>query len=134
MSVISWMAGLLYLPRIFVYHAEQIYKGVDDTSVFVVMEIKLYHFIMNKAMMATWVFGIILIFTPGIINFTQDYWFYVKFIFILALTIYHVWLGKRQDDFENGTNRLSSKTYRMLNEIPAVFMIIIVLMVVLKPF
>ncbi len=133
-SVISWMAGLLYLPRIFVYHAEQIDAGVADTSVFVVMERKLLKFIMNKAMIATWLFGILLIGTPGIIDFGSDIWFYVKLLSVIAMTLYHVWLAKRQKDFELGQNAVSSKTFRLLNEIPAVLMIIIVIMVVVKPF
>ena len=132
-SVISWMAGLLYLPRIFVYHAEQIQNGVEDTSVFVVMERKLFHFIMAKAMIATWIFGILLVLTPGIVDFSS-FWFYVKLVCVIAMTGYHEWLGKRQDDFEGGTNKLTSKTFRMLNEIPAVLMILIVIMVVVKPF
>ncbi len=134
MSLISWMAGLLYLPRIFVYHVEQLDKGAKETAVFEVMERKLYHFIMNYAMMASWLFGILLILTPGVISFSDSFWFHVKLVFVIALTAYHVWLGKRQDDFEAGTNRLTSRTYRLLNEVPAVFMIVIVIMVVVKPF
>jgi putative membrane protein len=133
-SVISWMAGLLYLPRLFVYHAEQIEKNAKEVAVFEVMEKKLFHFIMNKAMIASWVFGIILLLTPGIAGFGFSYWVYFKIICVLAMTIYHVWLGKRQNDFENGLNKLTSKTYRMLNEVPAVLMILIVILVIVKPF
>lgn len=132
-SVISWMAGLLYLPRLFVYHSEQIASGVTDTSVFMTMEQKLYHFIMNRAFVATWLFGLLLIGTPGVVDFSS-FWFWIKIAAVIGMSVYHVWLGKRQDDFERGENKISSKTYRLLNEVPAVLMVIIVIMVVVKPF
>ena len=128
------MAGLLYLPRLFVYHAEQLENNEIKTDVFEIMEKKLFHFIMNRAMIATWIFGILLLFTPGIAGFGSTFWIYAKLIFVVAMTAYHIWLGRRQDDFENGKNTISSKTYRLLNEVPAVFMIIIVILVVVKPF
>lgn len=133
MSVIAWMAGLLYLPRLFVYHAEQIEAGGQNTAVFVTMERKLYHFIMNQAIAATWIFGILLLITPGVIDFSSI-WIWVKIVMILAMSVFHVWLGKRQDEFERGENTRSSRTYRLLNEVPAVLMVIIVVMVVVKPF
>lgn len=132
-SVISWMAGLLYLPRVFVYHSEQIEAGAQDTSVFITMEKKLYHFIMNKAIGATWLFGILLILTPGIADFSS-FWFWIKIASVVAMSAFHIWLGRRQDEFERGENSLSSRTYRMINEIPAVLMVIIVVMVIVKPF
>ena len=128
------MAGLLYLPRLFVYHAEQLEKGGMDTSVFITMERKLLKFIMNKAMMATWIFGLLLVGTPGIVDLGQDFWFYGKFLFVVLMTAFHVWLSRCQKDFEAGQNQRSSRTYRMVNEIPAVFMVIIVALVVVKPF
>jgi len=130
----SWMAGLLYLPRIFVYHAEQIENNSQENDVFIVMERKLFHFIMNKAMLATWFFGLTLLVTPGIAGFGVSYWIYLKILCVIAMTGYHIWLGKRQDDFESGANTIASKTYRMLNEVPAVLMVLIVIFVVVKPF
>lgn len=127
------MAGLLYLPRIFVYHAEQIEAGKEDLSVFVTMEKKLFHFIMDKAIGATWLFGILLVLTPGVVDFSS-YWFWIKLVMVIAMSAFHVWLGRRQDEFEAGTNTRSSRTYRMLNEVPAVLMIFIVVLVIVKPF
>lgn len=127
------MAGLLYLPRIFVYHAEQIEAGKDDLEVFVTMERKLFHFIMDKAIGATWLFGVLLMLTPGVVDFSS-YWFWIKMSLVIAMSGFHFWLGRRQDDFENGVNSVSSRTFRMVNEIPAVIMIFVVVMVVVKPF
>jgi len=127
-SAISWMAGLLYLPRLFVYHADTEIREVSEQ--FKIMERRLYKFIMSPAMLATWFFGLLLAVTPGIV----DTWFIAKFIFVLGLTASHVWMGKRQKDFAGDENTLTSKTYRIMNEVPTVLMVFIVIVVVVKPF
>lgn len=128
MSVIAWMAGLFYLPRLFVYHVEQA-EGRD--AVFEMMEHKLLRVIMNPAMIATWVFGLCLVFTPGIVDWGAV-WPWVKGAAVLAMTWYHHWLARRRKDFVLGTNRFSGRQYRMMNEMPTVLMVIIVLAVVLR--
>lgn len=131
-SVICWMAGLLYLPRLFVNHVEQLgLEGVD--RIFLDMERKLLRIIMNPAMIATWFFGGMLLFTPGLVSFS-DYWIWAKLLMVLIISWYHHWLAARYKGFLAGTNRLSSKAYRLMNEVPTIAMIIIVLMVVIRPF
>ena len=131
-SVISWMAGLLYLPRLFVYHAEQD-AGHPHGALFEMMQVKLLRRIMNPAMIATWVFGLCLVFTPGIVDWSMI-WPWSKALCVLAMTWFHHWLGKRRKDFLNGTNTVSGRNYRMMNEVPTVLMIIIVISVVVRPF
>lgn len=131
-SVISWMAGLLYLPRLFVYHSST--NSSDVSEQFKIMEYKLFRFIMNPAMMSSWLFGILLFLTPGIVGLIGSFWFLVKFALVLAMTGSHVWMGRRVRDFAADRNRLSSRTYRFVNEVPTVLMIIIVILVVVKPF
>jgi len=133
-SVISWMAGLLYLPRIFVYHASGVEEGSGLSETFKVMERKLLRFIMNPAMVTTWLFGIALAFTPGVVNWGSDFWFYIKLVMILILSWYHHWLGKRRKEFLADRNTRSSRTYRLMNEVPTVLMIVVVIMVIVKPF
>lgn len=133
-SVISWMAGLLYLPRLFVYHADMSKEHINDVTILTRMEERLFHFIMQKAMMATWIFGILLILTPGVVDFSILSWFYIKLFMVILMTVCHVWLGRRQDDFEAGRNTLSSKNYRIINEVPTLLMVVIVIMVIVKPF
>lgn len=89
---------------------------------------------MNPAMMFTWFFGIVLVFTPNIIDFSSDIWFYTKLVMVLAMTWFHHWLGKRRKEFLADANTRSHKTYRMMNEVPTVLMIVIVIMVIVKPF
>lgn len=127
-SAISWMAGLLYLPRLFVYHADT--QSRDVSQQFKIMERRLYKYIMSPAMMATWVFGLLLAATPGIVGI----WFVLKFAFVLILTASHVWMGKRVKYFDDDQNLLTSKTYRIMNEVPTILMILIVVLVVVKPF
>lgn len=129
-SVIAWMAGLFYLPRLFVYHAEEAgTKGLDP--LFQTMERRLLRAIMNPAMVAVWVFGLALVFTPGIVDW-GSIWPWSKATAVLILTWYHHWLGWRRKDFMNGTNRLSGRQYRLMNEVPTVLMIVIVVSVVLR--
>lgn len=135
-SVITWMAGIFYLPRLFVYHVEGYRKqgvtaGSDMDLLFQHQERLLLRAIMNPAMIATWVFGLSLVFTPGIVDW-GTLWPWTKAAGVLALTWYHHWLGKRRKDFEAGTNRLSGRTYRMMNEVPTLLLLVIVFSVVLK--
>lgn len=131
MSVISWMAGLFYFPRLLVNHVEQSTPGDQVDAVLQKMEDKLYRIIMTPAMMATWGFGLVLVFTPGVIDWS-DMWPYFKTISVLGMTWFHIWLGKRKQDFVSGTNTISSKKYRLMNEVPTVLMVIIVFSVIFK--
>ena len=127
-AVISWMAGLLYLPRIFVYHAE----NINSSNIFKVMEKKLFYYIMTPAMILSWIFGLMLIFTLGFSVF-NELWIQLKLIFVILLTIYHFYLGKCVSNFVINQNNSSSKFYRIINEIPTILLIIIVFIVVFKP-
>ena len=131
-AVISWMAGLLYLPRIFVYHAENI-EDTNPSNIFKTMERKLFYYIMTPAMILSWIFGLILIFTLGFSVF-NELWIQLKLIFVILLTIYHFYLGKCVSNFVINENNNSSKFYRIINEIPTILLIIIVFIVVFKPF
>ena len=133
-AVISWMAGLLYLPRIFVYHSEaaQNNKSEDLMETFKVMERRLLVYIMNPAMIVSWIFGILLIHTIGMDNF-GSLWLQLKLVFVIILTIYHFFLFQCLRKFAENRNTYSSKFYRIINEIPTVLLIIIVLVVVFKP-
>ena len=130
-SVISWMAGLLYLPRIFVYHAE----NSDDrkiSDVFKVMEKKLYIYIMTPAMILSWLFGLLLIHSIGFQQLGQT-WMVLKIIFVIFLTLYHFYLGKTLNQFKFDQNTHSHKFYRLINEIPTILLILIVFVVIFKP-
>ena len=130
-AVISWMAGLLYLPRIFVYHTEnQSDKNISD--VFKTMERKLYFFIMTPAMLISWIFGILLI---GSIGFDQlsTYWLKTKLILVVLLTLYHFYLGNFLNKFKMDLNTKSSKFFRFFNEVPTILLILIIFIVVFKP-
>ena len=130
-SVISWMAGLLYLPRIFVYHAEN--KDNNNTSeVFKVMERKLYFYIMTPAMILSWVFGLVLIHSIGFQQLGQT-WMILKIVFVILLTTYHFYLGKTLNNFKVDQNNRSHKFYRLINEIPTILLILIVFVVIFKP-
>ncbi|WP_338549609.1 protoporphyrinogen oxidase HemJ [Roseovarius phycicola] len=131
MSVIAWMAGLFYLPRLFVYHVEQSEPGDSRDTVFQTMELKLLRVIMNPAMIATWVFGLLLLFTPGIVDWSAA-WPYVKLGAVTVMTWFHHWLGRRRKDFLNGTNALTGRQYRLMNEVPTILMVFIVISVVVK--
>ena len=130
-SVISWMAGLLYLPRIFVYHSESL-KNFDMISVFKTMERKLYYYIMMPAMFLSWFFGLILISIIGFESLGLG-WLKLKIIFVILLTIYHFYLGKILHEFKLGINKNSSKFFRWINEIPTILLILIVFIVIFKP-
>jgi len=130
-SVISWMAGLLYLPRIFVYHSENC-KNFDMNFIFKTMERKLYYYIMMPAMFLSWLFGLILISIIGFENLSLG-WLKLKLIFIILLTIYHFYLGKILNEFKLDLNKNSSKFFRWINEIPTILLILIVFVVIFKP-
>jgi len=128
------MAGLLYLPRIFVYHSETVRdnKSDDLKSTFKVMERRLFVYIMNPAMIISWIFGVLLIHIIGINNF-GFLWLQLKFFFVIILTIYHFFLFQCLRKFAENNNSYSPKFYRIINEIPTVLLIVIVLVVVFKP-
>ena len=133
-AVISWMAGLLYLPRIFVYHSEAVSnnKSEDLMSTFKVMERRLFIYIMNPAMIVSWIFGILLIHTIGMDNF-GSIWLQLKLAFVIILTTYHFFLFQCLRKFTENTNTYSPKFYRIMNEIPTVLLIGTILVVVFKP-
>ena len=133
-AVISWMVGLLYLPRIFVYHSEAVAnnKSEDLTSTLKVMERRLFIYIMNPAMIVSWIFGVLLIHTIGIDNF-GFLWLQLKLLFVVILTIYHLFLFQCLRKFVENNNSFSPKFYRIINEIPTVLLIGIILIVVFKP-
>ena len=133
-AVISWMAGLLYLPRIFVYHSEAVEnnKSEDLMSTFKVMERRLFIYIMNPAMIASWIFGVLLIHTIGINNL-DSLWLQLKLLFVILLTIYHFFLFNCVRKFTGNSNSYSPRFYRIINEIPTVLLIGIIFIIVFKP-
>ena len=131
MAVMSWMAGLFYLPRLFVYHVEQVETGSPTDKMFQTMEYRLLKAIMNPAMIITWILGLILVVTPGLVDWS-DTWPWVKGFCVIAMTIFHIWLGKKRKDFVAGVNVLTGRQYRVMNEAPTLLMIAIVLSVILK--
>ncbi|MDP2739846.1 MAG: CopD family protein [Pseudorhodobacter sp.] len=136
MAVIAWMAGLFYLPRLFVYHVEGLKKagvvaGSDMDLLFQHQERLLLRAIMTPAMYATWLLGLMLVFTPGVVGWTAI-WPWTKAAAVLVMTWFHYWLAARRLDLANGRNRLTGRQYRMMNEVPTLLMIVIVLSVMLK--
>tara|TARA_Y100001970_G_C14083088_1_gene775794 strand:+ start:622 stop:1053 length:432 start_codon:yes stop_codon:yes gene_type:complete len=129
-AVISWFAGLLYLPRIFVYHSEAEHES--QRTVFKTMERKLYNYIMMPAMILSWLFGLLLIHSLGLTVFSQ-LWMQIKIVAVLLLTHYHFYLGKHLRLFANDNNTKKSKFFRIINEIPTLLLIVIVFLVVFKP-
>jgi len=130
-AFISWMAGLLYLPRIFVYHVENLEKR-ETTDVFEIMEKRLYFYIMRPAMILTWLFGITLIYIIGFETFSY-LWLQIKLILVILMSIYHEYLGKCLKSLKSRTNMKSSKFFRTINEIPTVLLIFIVFIIIFKP-
>jgi len=131
-SVIAWMAGLLYLARLFVYHCEAP-PGSAQSETFKIMERRLLRAIMNPAMIAAYIFGVSLLFTPGIVDWGAA-WIYLKLVLVAALTIYHDVLGRWCKAFAEDRNTRSARYYRIANEVPAVLMVGIVILVVVRPF
>ena len=130
-ALISWMAGLLYLPRIFVYHVENKEKK-EATDIFEVMEKKLFYYIMRPAMTFTWIFGLVLIYLNGLEVFSQ-LWMQIKIILVVLLSVYNDYLGKCLLSLKNNTNTKSSKFFRIINEIPTVILILVVFLAIFKP-
>ena len=130
-AIVSWMAGLLYLPRIFVYHVEN-YQKKETTEIFETMERKLYFYIMRPAMIVSWLFGFILIYINGF-EVLSAIWLQIKLLLVIILSAYHEYLGKCMKSLKDGTNTKSSKFFRIINEIPTVLLILIVFIVIFKP-
>jgi len=131
-SLIAWMAGMFYLPRLYVYHAEQAAVGSDLDRTFQVMERKLLKLIMNPAMVSTWVFGLLLI-AMGMFDWSAA-WSWIKLAGVIGMTGVHGWLAARRRDFAEGRNTRAGRTYRIANEVPTLLMLLIVVMVVVRPF
>jgi putative membrane protein len=129
-AVISWMAGLLYLPRIFVYHSES--REVTQKTVFKTMERKLYNYIMMPAMLLSWLFGILLIHSLGFSVFSE-LWMQIKTVAVIILTYYHCTLGKYLSDFASDSNKKTSRFFRIYNEIPTLILIVVIFVVIFKP-
>ena len=130
-SMIAWMAALFYLPRLFVYHVEQVGETGATHDMFLTMERRLLQAIMTPAMIASWVFGLALVMTPGIVDWSMV-WPWTKGASVLGMTWFHVWLAKRRKDFLVGSNTRSGRTYRIMNEVPTLLMIVIVFSVIVK--
>ncbi len=130
MAVISWMAGLFYLPRLFVYHVERS-DCAGMNAVFQTMEEKLLRVIMNPAMIVAWVTGLMMVSIPGLIDWSSI-WPWSKFIGLIGMTWFHMWCARRRRIFAEGGNSLTGRNYRMMNEVPTVMMVVIVLSVVVK--
>lgn len=130
MAVISWMAGLFYLPRLFVYHAERGQHGAEPAASFRIMEDKLLRLIMNPAMIVSWVCGLALVFTPGIVDWSMI-WPWTKAAAVLAMTWFHMWLAGQRRALAAGQG-LSGRSYRMMNELPTLLMVVIVISVIVK--
>jgi putative membrane protein len=131
-SVVAWMSGLLYLPRLFVYHCDTI-PGSTDSERFKVMEYRLFKQITNPAMMATWTFGILLVLTPGVIDWSAGWW-HVKLTCVVLLSGFHGAMSKWRREFMEDRNTRSQKFYRIANEVPTILLIVIVIMVIARPF
>lgn len=132
-AVIAWMAGMLYLPRLYVYHA-QARRGSAVSEQFKVMERRLLKQIVNPAMISAWIFGALLVLTSGVIDWKRDHWWHVKFASVLLLSALHGEFARWRRDFLEDRNTRPARFYRIANEIPAVLLLIIVFMVVIKPF
>ena len=130
-AVISWMAGLLYLPRIFVYHVENKEKK-EATEIFEVMEKKLFYYIMRPAMILSWIFGLVLIYSNGIEIFSQ-LWVQLKIVLVILLSVYNDYLGKCLVSLKDKSNTRSSKFFRILNEVPTIILIFIVFLAIFRP-
>jgi putative membrane protein len=131
-AVISWMAGLLYLPRLFVYHCD-VPRGSPESERFKVMERRLLKQIMTPAMIAVWVLGLLLVVTPGVIDWAAGWW-HVKLLLVILMSGFQGGLSRWRRDFMEDRNTRSQRFYRIANEIPTVLMVVIVIMVIVKPF
>jgi len=132
-AVIAWMAGIFYLPRLFVHHTERTEPGSETDGLFQMMEHKLFRLIMNPSLIATWVFGLALVFTPGVVDWGAA-WPYAKGAGVIAMTWFHMWCGARRKEFVAGTNARTGRQYRLMNEVPTVLLVVIVVAVIARPF
>ncbi|MFT7310301.1 MAG: putative membrane protein [Paracoccaceae bacterium] len=132
-SVISWMAGIFYLPRLFVHHTERVTVGSETDDLFQMMELKLFRLVMTPAMIATWVFGLLLVLIPGVIDWSAV-WPWTKAASVIAMTWFHHWLGLRRKDLVAGTNTRTGRDYRIMNEVPTILLLVIVFSVIARPF
>jgi putative membrane protein len=132
-AVIAWMAGMFYLPRLFVYHADAP-KGSALSETFKVMERRLMRIIINPAMIATWVLGLYLVFGPDGVGLSGNGWLHAKIALVVAMTVFHIMLSRWRREFERDENQRPAKFYRIANEVPPVLMAIIVILVIVKPF
>ncbi len=130
-SVISWMAGLLYMPRLFVYHTTAV-PGSETSELFKIMERRLYQAIMTPAMIASWLFGLLML--ASMPSFFSDVWLQAKLSFVIGLTVVHLLMGRWKDDFAADRNSRTQRYFRVANEVPTLLMIGIVIMVIVKPF
>jgi putative membrane protein len=131
-AMVAWMAGLLYLPRLFVYHCETA-PGTESSERFKIMEYRLYKFIMTPAMIATFVFGISLALTPGLVDWSAA-WFYIKLVCVIGLAGTHGMMSRWRKDFLADRNRKPQKFFRIMNEVPTLLMVLAIVMVVVQPF
>lgn len=132
-SMIAWMAGLFYLPRLYVYHT-MVAVGTPESERFKIMERRLLKQIANPAMIATWTFGMLLVMTPGVIVWSEDIWWLIKLVMVLLMSGYHGALSKWRLEFLEDRNKRNHRFYRLANEVPTLLMVIIVLMAIVKPF
>ncbi len=130
-SIVAWMAGQFYLPRLYVYHAEAVGAAGPAHELFCTMEARLLRVIMNPAMIAAWVFGLLLVATPGVVDWSLA-WPWTKAAAVLAMSGFHGFLAARRKDFASGRNALSGRRWRMLNEVPTLLLVVIVVSVIVK--
>ncbi len=133
-SVICWFAGLFYLPRIFIYHAMDNEKGGASSEMLKTMERKLYFYITTPAMISTWIFGLVMLFSQSWVIYSSMGWLHMTLMLVVILTIYHFSMGYYLKKFKTDSNKKSHKFFRFYNEMPTILLIVIVLLVVLKPF
>ncbi len=131
-SAIAWMAAIFYLPRLYVYHVEEVEPGSKTEEMFQTMERRLLKAIMTPAMISTWIFGLLMVATPGAIDWAAA-WPWLKTVAVILMTGYHGWLSKKRKELLAGTNTISGRGYRIANEVPTVLMIIIVISVIVRP-
>ncbi|WP_293573622.1 CopD family protein [Phaeobacter sp.] len=131
MAVMSWMAGLFYLPRLFVYHVEQAQSVPDSLPIFITMEEKLLRVIMRPAMVVSWLAGGVMVLTPGLVDW-GSLWPWSKGLSVIAMTWFHHWLLARHKEFAAGNNTRTGRNYRIMNEVPTILMVVIVVSVIFK--
>lgn len=129
--VVAWMAGLFYLPRLFVYHVEQVEPQSATDKMFQTMERRLYRAIMAPAMIAAWLFGLCLVVTPGVVDWGLV-WPWTKAVAVVAMTGFHFWLGSRRKALAGGSNHITGRQYRLMNEVPTLLLLVIVASVIVK--